>query len=124
MTFESARALAVRLIAAKGQAATYNQQQDGSPTDPDKPWRTTAVDPVGTPVTVVEVTPDAMGTQYQGNGDIQQDDRILLVAGDTLGFKPSLRDQVTYGGYDWSILHSLPLSPNGEDILWTLQVRR
>lgn len=119
-------ALAERLIREKGKVVQIVRQT--TVTDPTKPWES------GIPT---EVLDDAHGvflnfnqkdletmSKMSGASEIQASDRKVLLAAAALSGAPTINDKLREVDGDWSIEWVQVLSPNGENILYTMRVRR
>lgn len=127
--FDGAVALALRLIAKKGQAVTALRYEGGTPPDTGKPWRVGAT-PTSTgmawDIVTVEYPPDQAGAGG-GNTAVQNGDRLGYIPG-SVADAPSVGDIVplTGGGVagDWRVMGVSETNPNGQSILFTAHLRR
>lgn len=125
-TYDSQVALAERLIREKGKPVQIVRQT--TVTDPDKPWE---------PGEPIEELDDAYGVflnftandmatfgKMAGASEITASDRKVLLAAAVLSGAPTPNDKLRDESGDWSIETAQVLSPNGENILYTLRVRQ
>jgi hypothetical protein len=127
--YDSQIETARRLIAAKGGPCTLVVTT--SAVDPAKPWDTRPVDTEqSTPCTGVflRFKTGEYGTTFANGDVIQQADRKVLVAAKDLAFSPKLKGYLVRnlpsGDENWAVVGIDTLDPNGEKILYTLQVRQ
>ena len=132
--YDKSIVLATRLIAKFGGPAVLRRFSDASTPDADKPWRKTP----GTPpsddedVSAVFLNFGDMGRsgeRYNRDWNIQVGDKLVFISGGDLAAPPELRDRIYRdgGGADdegWSISKVQTLDPNGQQILYELQVTR
>src|SRR5690606_37452542 len=128
--FDRAIQTALKLIKKNGedtQLIVYTQQVD----DPAKPWN--GGEPTEQMLTARMVflnfteqgTSMNAGERYFEGSLIQQGDKKVLLAAAGLVFDPQLNGElVRKDGTIWKIVQMKLLDPNGQKILWTLQVRR
>lgn len=125
-TYDSQVALAERLIREKGKPVQIVRQT--TVTNPDKPWE---------PDVPTETLDEAYGVflnfsandmatlgKMVGASEITASDRKVLLAAASLTGAPSPNDKLRDESGDWSIEYAQVLSPNGENILYTLRVRQ
>lgn len=125
-TYDRQIATAERLIREKGKAVQVVRQT--TVTDPAKPWE---------PGVPTEVLDDAYGVflnfnrvdmetmvKMSGASEVQTSDRKVLLAAAAVSGVPTTNDKLRDADGDWSIEWVQVLSPNGENILYTLRVRR
>ena len=125
-TYDRQIATAERLIREKGKAVQVVRQT--TVTDPAKPWE---------PGVPTEVLDDAYGVflnfnqadmetmaKMSGASEVQTSDRKVLLAAAAVSGAPTTNDKLRDADGDWSIEWVQVLSPNGENILYTLRVRR
>lgn len=126
-TYDRQVALALRLIREKGGPAVYVEMQ---PQEGDNPW-----DPADS--VPVEHTVDAVFLNYnlKESGEthvdgslVLQGDKKVLVAGAALASRVKINGELhrTVDGETekWKIVNNKLLDPNGQRILYTLQVRQ
>lgn len=124
--YDSQVALAERLIREKGKAVQVVRQ--ATTTTPGKPWKAGAPN---------ESLDDAYGvflnfsqkymetlSKMAGASEIQASDRKVLLAAAALSGAPTTNDKLRDETGDWSIEWVQVLSPNGQNILYTLRVRQ
>lgn len=126
-TYDSQVALALRLIREKGGPATYVEMQ---PQSGANPW-----DPVDS--VPVEHTVDAVflnlnlqtsGETFWNGTQVMQGDKKVLMAGAALAARVNINGEIhrVVDGVTekWKIINNKLLDPNGQRILYTLQVRQ
>lgn len=124
--YDSQVALAERLIREKGKAVQVVRQT--TTTTAGKPWE------AGVPG---ESLDDAHGvflnfsredmatmSKMAGASEVQASDRKVLVAAAATTAAPTINDKLRDENGDWSIEWVQVLSPNGQNILYTLRVRQ
>lgn len=120
-TFDRQQESAKKLIAKFGQKVKLVTFTTAIP-DLNKPWEP------ATP-TRIEQDVDAVFLKYeQGNIDGQLiqagDQKVLIPAVDAVTDDPNVQGQIVRGSEIWKIISVGPLNPNGEKIMFTVQVRR
>jgi len=126
--FDSAIALANKLILKNGIAATLRTFTDAAPPDPTKPHRPGAVTTTDQSVVVVFL-PLGPDNRVDGTSDYVEDththkeqNRVFMgTSGVTTA--PTLKDKIIVGTKQWAIEAIRVLSPNGQDILYEILVR-
>lgn len=122
--FDGAVLLARRLIAKNGQDVTLRGFTAGTPADASKPWKPGVNTKVDKTVKGVFLDYD----QKYVDGTVIQtgDQRVYLPAADTAGnaITPEPEGQVLRGTVVWKIINIKPLNPNGQSIMFELQVRQ
>jgi hypothetical protein len=114
-------ATALRLIAAKGQAVTWQSIDNGAPADASKPWLPADAVPVEHPVSILFLPDTRSGFEwlaYLQGTEVPQGRMIGLMG--AVDFTPSIRDLVVRDGKPIRPLNITPLNPNGETILYTI----
>lgn len=115
-------ALAYELIAESGDVVTLRSFATATPVDSTKPWR------VGDPSKSDQTGVPAVFLNYQQkyiDGEvIKRGDKQVLIPAENLTAIPNIGDQLIQGSQVWTIKNIEPLSPSGQDILYTLQVRQ
>ena len=122
--FDSAVALAKRLIEKNGQAITLRSFTAAAAPDPAKPWEPGANTPVDATVNAVFLE---YGLNYIDGTVVQTgDQKVLVPSTDTAGaaISPKLDGEVLRGAESWKIISLNPLNPNGQSIIYELQVRK
>lgn len=125
--YDSQVALAERLIREKGKAVQVVRLATTLP-DADKPWE---------PGTSTETLDGAYGvflnfnqedmatfSKMAGASEILASDRKVLLAAAATTSAPTTTDKLRDADGDWSIEYVQVLSPNGENILYTLRARK
>ena len=116
--FDSAIALADRLITKNGETVTIRRRVDGAPPDPAKPWEPGA--PTESNQTTAMVFLDAEVARQLG---------ILLKEGQQLGLAPAVGTfipdastdiVIRASGEKWTIKKVETLNPNGQLIMHAL----
>ena len=113
-------ATAKRLLAKYGQSVSVYSYSDNTP-DATKPWRTSA------PTSSVQTGTAAFfdyDVKHIDGELIHVGDKKVLLAAKGLTSKPTPKGEIRVGADIWKIVNVNTLSPNGEDILYTLQVRQ
>ena len=124
--YDSQVALAERLIREKGKAVQVVRQT--TVTTPGKPWEPGVPDEALTDAygVFLNFSQNDMETMSKmaGASEIQASDRKVLLAAAAAGAPPTTSDKLRDADGDWSIEWAQVLAPNGENILYTLRVRR
>lgn len=122
--YDSAVALAKRLIAKKGQDVTLRGFTAGAAPDPTKPWKPGANNPVNQ--TVKAVFLDYKQKYIDGEMIQSGDQKIYLSATDTSdgSIVPEEEGLVVRDTEIWKIVKIKQLNPNGQSIMFELQVRQ
>lgn len=121
--FDSAIALASRLIAKNGEEIKIRRREDGDPVDADKPWapdEPTFDDADATGVFLSE-------TEARQAGFLVKDgEQVVYVPASGLAVEPdpSVDSVVRASGEVWPIVKSEPLRPNGQNVLYVLTVKK
>ncbi len=121
--FDNALTFSLRLITKKGETSTLRRKVDGTPVDAAKPWEP------GTP-TFDDTSVKAVWLNYDVNrvdGQLiqSQDQSVTVAAKDlTVVPDPSTDVIVRADGQRWTIVDVRPLNPNGQTIIYELQVRK
>jgi hypothetical protein len=120
--FDSAIALADRLITRNGETATIRRPVDGTPPDADKPWEpgvSTNDDHETAAVFLDHETARSLGVLLKAG---QQ--AVLVPASDLGTFVPDPSTDILLraSGTKWTIVKVTTLSPNGQLIMHTLTV--
>lgn len=122
--FDSAIALAKRLIALNGQDVTLRAFASAAAPDVTKPWRPGAVTAADKTVRAVFLDYDQ---EYVDGEMIRRgDQRALLASTDTssAAITPSVDGHVLRGAEVWRIVQVSPLAPNEQTVMFELQVRQ
>lgn len=120
-TFTGQINVAQKLIDKFGQTLIICRVTDAARVDPADPGI------LGTPtITDFTVTGVFVGFELQQiNGTtIQRGDQLVLVAAKNLTIEPTSKDTIVRDGEKWEIVSVEKVDPNGEKILFKLQVRQ
>lgn len=127
-TYDSQVALALRLIREKGGPAVYVEMQ---PQSGPNPWDPSDSVPVEHNVDAVflNLNLQTSGETYWNGTQVLQGDKKVLMAGAALAARANVNGEIhrTVQGGDfekWKIINAKLLDPNGQRILYTLQVRQ
>lgn len=122
--FDSAIALAKRLIAKNGQDVTLRGFTATAGSDPAKPWKPGTNTPVNQ--TVKAVFLDYEQKYVDGTVIQMGDQKVYMPSADTSGaaIAPEREGLVIRGSETWKIITIKPLNPNGQAIMFELQVRQ
>lgn len=122
--FDRQIATATRLIKKYGQSVTWRSLPDGTVTDPDKPWRPVNGGHVDHSPIICFLPDDRENRQFYAYLTGKE-----VSSGTTLGymaavnFEPKLKDIVIRDGVEYQIQNINLLSPNGENILYTIEFK-
>lgn len=121
--FDNQIATAKRLIDKYGETSVHRRTVDGSPADPSQPWNPGTPVSTDTSVSAVWLNYDQQRVDGQ---TIKTGDQEVLIPGSDLDAAPDASTDVLIraSGEQWSIVSVEPLSPNGQLILYTVQVRQ
>jgi len=123
--FDSAIALAKRLIAKNGETATLRSFTAAATPDPAKPWEPGANSAVDQ--TVYGVFLDYEQKYIDGTVVMSGDQKMFMPsttsAGGALTPEPDVDGLILRGTDEWKIIDAKPLNPNGQTIMFELQVR-
>lgn len=124
-TYDSAAALAKRLIEKKGGKVTLRRFGAQEVVDADKPWEGSAPDPASVPKTVKAVFLNfsfkgAEPLRFADDTLVRAGDKKVLLAATSLGSStPGLNDQIVRAdGTVWTIKNLKTLDPDGQKILY------
>lgn len=130
--YDSALALAARLIIKKGRNVKYQSlTADPSMPDPDRPWDKNPALP-STPktikacifgFTVNQILPNYSSKMINGTTILQNDKQALLYAKD-LGFEPKTGDKIWDSGNWWRVIAVDDLTPGDVTVMYTLLLRK
>lgn len=120
MAYESQIDLTRNLIERFGRPVSI-VSLSSSPVDLSTPWRQTV------PVETVQ-TGDAVFLDYDArhiDGTlVQRGDKRVYMSTKGLSARPTIKDELRVDAERWTIVNVNTLSPNGEDIMYILQVRQ
>lgn len=116
---------AKELIAENGEISKVRRTTPGVP-DPAAPWK-----PVVPTTVEVEVAAVFLNYNFQSSGELyvggslvkSTDKKVLVAALDIQDITPS-DSLVRADGSVWKVVNAKLLDPNGQKILWTLQVEQ
>lgn len=119
--FDSAIALAKKLIKKNGQAVTLRGFTAGVAPDPAKPWK-----PGGN--VAADQTIEAVFLDYEqryiDGQTIRMGDQRVFMPAEGLTAPPEVEGLVLRGLEVWKVIAVKPLNPNGQAIMYELQVRQ
>lgn len=119
--YDSAIALAKRLITKKGAAISLRRYTDGTPADPAKPWQPGAR-------THVDYPTHGAFLEYQKNDidgtEVKAGDQQVYVAASDLAVAPAGSDVILRGSEVWTIKNISELKPADDPVLYVFQVRQ
>lgn len=119
--FDSAIALAKKLIKKNGQAVTLRGFTAGAAPDPAKPWK-----PGGN--VAADQTIEAVFLDYEqryiDGQTIRTGDQRVFMPAEGLTVPPEVEGLVLRGLEVWKVIAVKPLNPNGQAIMYELQVRQ
>lgn len=119
--FDSAIALAQKLIKKNGQTVTLRGFTAGAAPDPAKPWKPGANTPVDQPAVAVFLNYEQ---KYVDGDTVRVGDQLVFMPASGLTSSPEVEGLVLRGSEQWKIITIKPLSPNGQQIMYELQVRQ
>lgn len=129
--FDSAIALAKRLITKNGQQVTLRTFTAGTPADSNKPWKPGTNVPVNqTAMAVFLDYSQSYITGFQSLGlqvgaePIRAGDQRVFMPADGLTSPPTVEGLLLRGSETWKIMAVKPLNPNGQAIMYEMQVRQ
>ncbi|XAI94570.1 head-to-tail stopper [Pseudomonas phage vB_Pa-PAC4] len=119
--FDSAIALAKKLIKKNGQAVTLRGFTTNAAPDPAKPWK-----PGGN--VAADQTIEAVFLDYEqryiDGQTIRMGDQRVFMPAESLTAPPEVEGLVLRGLEVWKVIAVKPLNPNGQAIMYELQVRQ
>lgn len=118
--FDSAIALAKRLIKKNGQAVTLRTFAPGE-ADPAKPWKPGENAPIDQLVDAVFLDYEQ---KYIDGELIRSGDQRALLPAEGLTSPPTVDGLILRGAEVWKIVTVGPLNPNGQAIMYEAQVRQ
>ena len=122
--FDSAIALADRLITKNGEKAQLRRTTAGTTPDPSVPFERD--DPTTQNFPTAAVWLSYKDNRVDGAIIRRGDQRVLVPAADLGSIEPNnITDSIVRAsGEAWNIVEVKPLSPNGQKIIYELQVRK
>lgn len=119
--YDSAIAMALRLITKKGQTATLRNFTAVAPADANKPWKPG----VSTPV---NQTPKMVFLDYEqkfiDGAVIKMGDQRVFIPASGLTAAPTVEGLILRGSEVWKIKAVKPLNPAGDPIMYEVQARQ
>lgn len=119
--FDSAIALAKKLIKKNGQAVTLRGFTTNAAPDPAKPWKPGGNVPADQPIEAVFLDYEQ---RYINGQTIRMGDQRVFMPAEGLTAPPEVDGQVLRSAEVWKIVAVKPLNPNGQAIMYELQVRQ
>ena len=119
--FDSAIALAKKLIKKNGQAVTLRGFTVGAAPDPAKPWKPGGNVAADQPIEAVFLDYEQ---RYIDGQTIRMGDQRVFMPASGLTSAPEVEGLVLRGSEQWKIITTKPLNPNGQQIMYELQVRQ
>lgn len=119
--FDSAIALAKKLIKKNGQAVTLRGFTAGAAPDPTKPWKPGGNVAADQPIEAVFLDYEQ---RYIDGQTIRMGDQRVFMPADGLTAPPEVEGLVLRGSEVWKVIAVKPLNPNGQAIMYELQVRQ
>lgn len=124
--YDSQIAMAARLIRERGKPVSIIKLSTA--TTPDKPWEPTtpATTTIDGHAVFLNFNQKDLETQSKmaGASEIKASDRKVILSASELSDPPTTNDQLEDESGRWSIEWVQVLSPNGENIIYTLRVRQ
>jgi hypothetical protein len=119
--FDSAIAVAKKLISKNGQTVTLRGFSGTAGADPAKPWKPGV--PAAQDQTIEAVFLDYEQRYIDGQTIRMGDQRVFMPA-EGLTAPPEVEGLVLRGTEVWKVIAVKPLNPNGQAIMYELQVRQ
>ncbi len=119
--FDSVIALAKKLIKKNGQLVTLRGFAVSPGTNPDQPWRPGEPAPADQPIEAVFLDYEQ---KYIDGETVRMGDQRVFMPAEGLTSPPEQNGQVLRGAEVWKIITIKPLNPNGQAIMYELQVRQ
>lgn len=119
--FDSAIALAEKLIKKNGQAVTLRGFTAGAAPDPAKPWK-----PGGNVAAdqIIEAVFLDYEQRYIDGQTIRTGDQRVFMPAEGLTAPPEVEGLLLRDLEVWKVIAVKPLNPNGQAIMYELQVRQ
>lgn len=131
--YDSARALALKLITAKGRLVSFVASVDGAPPDPDKPWRPGAAtdDDWGTNIPAVFFDYEGMQGDPALDGVFGRMGRALVPTATEVAYvaalgtpkRPEAGEIIEDGSRSLEIVKLEVLAPGDVDVLYVLYLK-
>lgn len=119
--FDNAIALAKRLIKKNGQVVTLRGFSGTPAPDPDKPWKPGPNVPQDQPIEAVFLDYEQ---KYIDGELVRMGDQRVFMPADGLTVAPEVEGVILRGAETWKIVNVKPLAPNGQQIMYEIQVRQ
>lgn len=119
--YDSAVALALRLIDKKGRDVTVRGFTDNAPADPDQPWNPSAPTPVNASARGVYLESQR---SYATGELFEAVTALFLVAASGLAVEPTPKGRVVDGAVEWHISSVAQLRPGDQVVMYELRVSR
>lgn len=127
--YDSARALALRLIAKKGRAVLLVRFKDGAPSDSKTPWRPNESEKISYTVSAVI---GSFGAERPDGRRRSVGDKLITIAASDPGLSPPDKpimvprehDAIEFDGEVWMLLNVVEVSPGDQDVIYQALVRR
>ena len=116
--FDSLKSAAQRLDLSNGVSATLRRYTE-TVADSSKPWRSGTSTSADYTAPMVFL-PAGQDDSYLVGELLHQAEIKILVAADDLTIVPNLKDQIINGTDTWSIVNIMKLSPNNQNIYFSL----
>lgn len=122
--YDSARALATRLIAKKGRVLTVTKVFDDALPDSDRPWdpadtKAATPPPVSVRGVIVPITRAKIDDTL-----VRVNDKIAYISAEAVDdFEITLKDTITIAGTVHRIVEITDISPGEQKVLYILQLR-
>lgn len=121
--YESAVALATRLINRKGASIKLRTVADGAPTSPNKPWEVPSQSRRDFDWHAVFL--DYSVKEIDGTTVLQGDQHCFAVPDNVSdAVEPTSKARIVRGTQVWTIVKVTPLNPGGVVIYYDIQVRQ
>lgn len=119
--FDSAIALAKKLIKKNGQTVTLRGFTTNAAPDPAKPWKPGGNVPADQTIEAVFLDYEQ---RYIDGQTIRMGDQRVFMPAEGLTAPPEVEGLVLRGLEVWKVIAVKPLNPNGQAIMYELQVRQ
>ena len=118
---------AAEAIAEDGENTIVRRMLPGARPIPDlKPWEPVNPQPVDTQVKAVWLNYNlkSSGEMYVNGTLVKATDKKVLIAGGAVADITVSDQLIRADGSSWKVVNARVLDPNGQHVLWTLQVER
>lgn len=119
--YDRAIATAQRLIAKKGMSVTWKQLTNGTPADPDKPWRPGATEHTDKTVNIVFFPYNRENQKFLAlltGTEVPKGEEYGLMG--AVDFTPTLKDTIVRNGETLAVETINLLAPAGDPVLYTI----